>query len=304
VPVDITTVPPHGQFSLAVHGGAGPAPADEEHTAARRDGLTRALLAGRAVLERGGAALDAACAAVVVLEDDPAFNAGVGAALTRAGTAELDACVADGATGLAGAVAVSRHARNPVLAARAVLERTPHVLLVAPGVEWLASVGVDRVSPAHFVTPERLEALRSSLPDPSSPVLGHGTVGAVARDRRGGLAAATSTGGVTGQWEGRVGDTPVVGAGTWADERVAVSGTGIGEFFLRAALAHDVAARVRWTGATLPDAVREAIEEHLVGRGGDGGVIAAGGDGTIVVGYCSAAMLRGYLGADGPVVVV
>ncbi len=304
MPVDITTVPPHAEFSLAVHGGAGPSPADDEHTAARRDGLTRALAAGQAVLERGGAALDAACAAVVVLEDDPAFNAGVGAALTRAGTPELDACVVDGATGRAGAVAVSLHARNPVLAARAGMESTPHVLLVAPGEEWLASVGVDRVSPAYFVTPERLEALRSRLPDPSSPVLGHGTVGAVARDRRGGLAAATSTGGVTGQWEGRVGDTPVVGAGTWADERVAVSGTGIGEFFLRGVLAHDIAARVRWTGAQLPDAVRGAIAEHLVGRGGDGGVIAAGADGTLVVGYCSAAMLRGYLGPDGPVVVV
>lgn len=305
--IDVTEVPPHGGLALAVHGGAGPlrpeGADDDELAAVRRAGLTRALRAGEDVLARGGGALDAVCAAVVVLEDDPAFNAGVGAALTRAGTAELDACVADGATGRAGAVAVSRFARHPVLAARAVMERTPHVLLVSPGEEWLAGVGVEAVAPEHFVTAERLAALRSARPDPSSPVLGHGTVGAVARDRRGALAAATSTGGVTGQWEGRVGDTPVVGAGTWADERVAVSGTGVGEYFLRSALAHDIAARVRWTGASPADAVRAMLADDLVAPGGDGGVIAVAADGTVVLGYCSDAMLRGHLGPDGPVVV-
>lgn len=208
----------------------------------------------------------------------------------------------DGAAARAGAVAASRFARHPVLAARAVMERTPHVLLAGPGPDWLDAVGLERVDPSWFVTPARMAALRAGTSDPTAPAVpaglteprvGHGTVGAVARDAAGRLAAATSTGGVTGQWAGRIGDTPVVGAGTWADERVAVSGTGIGEYFLRAALAHDVAARVRWTGAGLADAVRDAVADDLVVPGGDGGVIAAASDGTLVLAYCSQAMLRG-----------
>ncbi len=327
-PIQLTTVPPHGAHSLAIHGGAGPLRDGPGRTAAQAAGLRAALAAGEAVLAAGGAALDAVCAAVAVLEDDEAFNAGRGAALTVDGTAELDACVCDGATGRAGAVAASRFARHPVLAARAVMERTPHVLLAGPSPEWLDAVRLERVDPAWFVTEARLAALRSGTPEATAPTLahdtdgpgpaaghgatgsglteprlGHGTVGAVARDAAGRLAAATSTGGVTGQWAGRIGDTPIVGAGTWADERVAVSGTGIGEFFLRSALAHDVAARVRWTGAGLPDAVRDAIADDLVVPGGDGGVIAAGADGTLVLAYCSQAMLRAYLGPDGPVVV-
>jgi beta-aspartyl-peptidase (threonine type) len=311
-PIQLTTVPPAATFSLAVHGGAGPRRDSPGRSAAQADGLRRALAAGEAVLAAGGPALDAVCAAVVVLEDDEAFNAGRGAALTVDGTAELDACVCDGATGRAGAVAASRFARHPVLAARAVMERTPHVLLAGPGPDWLDAVGLERVDPSWFVTPARLAALRTGASDPTAPALasglteprvGHGTVGAVARDAAGRLAAATSTGGVTGQWAGRIGDTPVVGAGTWADERVAVSGTGIGEYFLRAALAHDVAARVRWTGTGLADAVRDAIADDLVVPGGDGGVIAVATDGTLVLAYCSQAMLRGHLGPEGPIVV-
>ncbi len=313
--IQLTVVPPAAPFALAVHGGAGPLRDGRDRATAQSDGLRRALAAGEAVLAGSGTALDAVCTAVAVLEDDEAFNAGRGAALTVAGTAELDACVCDGASHRAGAVAASRFARHPVLAARAVMERTPHVLLAGPTPEWLDTVGLERVDPAWFVTPARLTALRDGTPEATAPALpgtgqgtaeprvGHGTVGAVARDSAGRLAAATSTGGVTGQWVGRVGDTPVVGAGTWADERVAVSGTGIGEYFLRAALAHDVAARVRWTGAALADAVRGAIADDLVVPGGDGGVIAAAADGTLVLAYCSQAMLRAYLGPDGPVVV-
>lgn len=313
--IQLTAVPPTAPFALAVHGGAGPLRDGAPRAAAQERGLRAALAAGHDVLAAGGAALDAVCGAVAVLEDDEAFNAGRGAALTVAGTAELDACVCDGATGRAGAVAASHYARHPVLAARAVMERTPHVLLAGPTPTWLDAVGLERVDPSWFVTPARLAALRDGTPEATAPTLpgagqgtseprlGHGTVGAVARDSAGRLAAATSTGGVTGQWVGRVGDTPVVGAGTWADERVAVSGTGIGEDFLRAALAHDVAARVRWTGAALADAVHDVIADDLVARGGDGGVIAAGADGTLVLAFCSQAMLRAYLGADGPVVV-
>lgn len=302
-PIQLTAVPTHGPFALAVHGGAGPLNDAPGRVTAQGDGLRRALTAGQEVLAAGGPALDAVCAAVVVLEDDEAFNAGRGAALTVAGTAELDACVCDGATGRTGAVAASRYARHPVLAARAVMDRTPHVLLAGPGERWLDEVGLERVDPGWFVTPARLAALHRRTQETTAPAVGHGTVGAVARDVAGRLAAATSTGGVTGQWVGRVGDTPVVGAGTWADERVAVSGTGIGEYFLRAALAHDIAARVRWTHAPLDQVVRDVIAEDLVARGGDGGVIVAGADGTLVVAFCSAAMLRGHLGPDGPVVV-
>lgn len=301
-PISLTAVPAHGNIALAVHGGAGPQPTGGGLSPAQRTGLLGALHAGQRVLTGGGSALEAACLAVTVLEDDPAFNAGRGAALTRAGTAELDACVCDGASGRAGAVAVSRYARNPVLAARAVLEHTPHVLLACPGADWLADVGLATVDPDYFVTPARLTALHAGRSDTSTPAHGHGTVGAVARDRDGQLAAATSTGGVTGQWEGRVGDTPVVGAGTWADRLVAVSGTGIGEHFLRAALAHDIAARLRWTTDPLPQVVRAVLAEDLLARGGNGGVIAAGADGGLVLGYCTPAMLYGYLGPNGPVV--
>ena len=301
--IALTAVRPHGPFSLAVHGGAGPLRDGPERSAGQAEGLRRAVAAGESVLAAGGPALDAVCAAVAVLEDDEAFNAGRGAALTVAGTAELDACVCDGATGLAGAVAASRFARHPVLAARAVMEHTPHVLLAGPSRAWLDEVGLERVDPDWFVTPARLAALRDRARETTAPAVGHGTVGAVARDAVGRLAAATSTGGVTGQWVGRVGDTPVVGAGTWADERVAVSGTGIGEFFLRSSLAHDIAARVRWTGAPPEDAVRAALHDDLVVPGGDGGVIVAAADGTLVLAFCSEAMLRGHLGPDGPVVV-
>jgi len=302
-PIQLTAVAPHGTFSLAVHGGAGPLRDGPDRAAAQAEGLRLALTVGQAVLTAHGAALDAVCAAVAILEDDEAFNAGRGAALTVAGTAELDACVCDGSTGRAGAVAASHFARHPVLAARTVMERTPHVLLASPTPEWLDAHHLERVDRDWFITPARVASLEERLRETSDPAVGHGTVGAVARDSEGRLAAATSTGGVTGQWVGRVGDTPVVGAGTWADGRVAVSGTGIGEYFLRAALAHDVAARVRWTGAALADAVRDAIAEDLVVPQGDGGVIAAGADGALVLAYCSERMLRGYLGPEGPVVV-
>ncbi|MCL2464928.1 MAG: isoaspartyl peptidase/L-asparaginase [Micrococcales bacterium] len=319
VPIHMTTVPPFAPFSLAIHGGAGPLRDNPERSAAQAEGLRRALAAGDAVLATGGAALDAVCAAVMVLEDDESFNAGRGAALTVAGTAELDACVCDGVTGMAGAVAASRRARHPVLAARAVMERTPHVLLADPSPAWLDEVGLEQADPDWFVTPARLAALRGHAAETTAPLLGHtsppaagqvtppvtghGTVGAVARDAAGRLAAATSTGGVTGQWVGRVGDTPVVGAGTWADERVAVSGTGIGEFFLRSAFAHDIAARMRWTGAAVADAMRDAIADNLLTPKGDGGAIAVDAHGTLVLAYCSQSMLRGHLGPDGPVVV-
>ena len=314
-PVHLDVIPAFTPYSLVIHAGAGRRPDDGALSADETDGLTAALRAGEQVLAAGGSALDAVTAAVIELEDCPRFNAGRGAALTAAGTAELDACICDGTTGRAGAVAGATRAKNPVTAARAVMERTPHVLLIDPSPEWLAANEVAVVDPSYFITPRARAALERKTgstsapvvahPAPATPpVLGHGTVGAVARDQHGNLAAATSTGGVTGQWVGRVGDTPIVGAGTWADARVAVSCTGIGEYFIRGAVAHDLAARIRYLSQPLPDAAPATLIENVATPGGDGGLIAIDAAGHIVTAFVSGAMLRGYLTPDGPRVAV
>jgi L-asparaginase / beta-aspartyl-peptidase len=277
--------------SLALHGGAGGRV--EELTQAGRapyaTGLEAAYSAGWQVLASGGSALDAVCASVEALENDPLFNAGRGAALTATGEAELDASVMTGA-GLAGAVAASKHAKNPVWLARAVLERTEHVLLVDPDVAFLEQHGLEVAERAYFVTELRQRQLERVM-DGRVAAARHGTVGAVARDASGRVAAATSTGGMVGQASGRVGDTPIVGAGVYArDDLVAISGTGHGEAFIRGVVAYDIAARIRYAGADLASAVRETIEQELGQRGSTGGVIAVGGDGRIVVAHNSPAM--------------
>ncbi|HWG01663.1 MAG TPA: isoaspartyl peptidase/L-asparaginase, partial [Trebonia sp.] len=243
--------------SLALHGGAGGRV--EELTADGRApyeaGLLAAYQAGWEILAAGGDALDAVCASVAVLEDDPLFNAGRGAALTATGQAELDASVMTG-SGRAGAVAAARYARNPVRLARAVMERTEHVLVVGPAAAFVAGYGLDVVEPDYFVTEERQRQLARVLDDRATAAR-HGTVGAVARDAAGRVAAATSTGGMTGQADGRVGDTPIVGAGVYARDNVAaISCTGHGEAFIRGVVAYDIAARVRYAGADLAAAVR------------------------------------------------
>jgi beta-aspartyl-peptidase (threonine type) len=282
-------------WALVLHGGAGGRV--EELTLDARgsyvDGLTRAYKAGADVLAAGGAALDAVCAAVEQLEDDPLFNAGRGAALTSAGTAELDACVMTG-DGRAGAVTACRHARNPVFAARKVMEETPAVLMVAPGVDRLAGWGLTIVEPEYFVTPARQQQL-ANVQARTLEATRHGTVGAVAIDLGGRVAAATSTGGMVNQSEGRVGDTPIVGAGTYArDGVVAISCTGEGESFIRGVVAHDIAARVRYLGVPLAEAVRATVTEELTERGASGGLIAVGGDGRVVVAHNSPAMFSAY----------
>lgn len=297
-PAHLAVVPPWGEFGLVVHGGAGIRPeavAEDERRAALA-GLARSLEAGREVLAAGGTAEDAVSAAVVVLEDCELFNAGRGAALTTAGTAELDAALMTG-EGTAGAVVTCRTARNPVLAARAVMEQTPHVLLVDPTVEQLAGWGLDVVEAGYHVTQRRRADLAAALREQAPQ---HGTVGAVARDRCGRLAAATSTGGINGQLPGRVGDAPIIGAGTWADAGTcAVSCTGHGEYFLRASAAHDIHARMRYAGADLVTAVRGTLDELVGARGGDGGLIALGADGTGVLAFNSPGMYRGWVDADG-----
>ncbi len=295
---NLSTVRP-ARFALAVHGGAGAI--DPDLPAADRqpylDGLARALTAGRDVLAAGGAALDAVERAVRALEDDPLFNAGRGAVYTAEGRHELDASIMDGATLACGAVAGVTTVRNPVSLARRVMERSGHVLLAGDGAERFATaVGVDRVDNRFFDTPPRRAELDHKLAalrlDPAAPYSHLGTVGAVALDAAGHLAAATSTGGMTAKRYGRVGDSPVVGAGTYADDRTAaVSCTGVGEQYLRHAVAYDVSARVAYLGQSVVEAA-EAVVFHTLGKD-DGGLIAVGRDGRIAMPFNTRGMYRG-----------
>jgi L-asparaginase / beta-aspartyl-peptidase len=290
-------------LAIAIHGGAGvidPAKMTPQRAASYRAGLAAALDAGYAILERGGSSLDAVTAAVRTMEDDPQFNAGRGAVLNHEGDAELDAAIMDGHGPRAGAVAAVRHVRNPVELARLVMEKSPHVLLVAEGAEEFAlEQGMVLVPRGYFRTAARVreldearqteaEQLKAAAPGAT------GTVGAVALDRTGHLAAATSTGGLTNKHRGRVGDSPIVGAGTYADDAsCAVSGTGQGEFFIRQVVAYDICALVQYRHLTLAQAVREVIHEKLRRSGGEGGVIAVDRSGNIAMDFNSVGMFRG-----------
>jgi beta-aspartyl-peptidase (threonine type) len=279
--------------SIAIHGGAGVISGSV--TARHRAALRRALQAGWKILEAGGASLDAVTAAVVALEDDPLFNAGRGAAYNADGKHELDAAIMDGATLRAGAVAAVSRIRNPVLAARAIMERSPHVMLAGKGAEEFARrQKIQLVRPAYFHT---AAARRASVR--TDPKHRHGTVGAVALDREGNLAAATSTGGVPGKLPGRVGDSPLVGAGTWADNATcAVSGTGDGELFIRSVLAYDVAARMRYRGDSLQRAATAALA--VIARlGGNGGLVAIDRRGNLAMPFNSPGMFRACIRRDG-----
>ena len=301
---------------LAIHGGAGVVRAglSPEDQAAARAGLERALLAGHAKLQAGASALDAVTAAITVLEDDPAFNAARGAVFTHEGRNELDASLMDGRDGSAGAVAGVQRVRNPILLARAVMEHSPHVMLVGSGAESFAEgQGIDLVDPSHFHTGRRWEqlqrALRKEAAEGAEAGAGieavrdglkyFGTVGAVALDADGHLAAGTSTGGMTNKRWGRVGDSPIIGAGTWADARCAVSGTGWGEFYIRTAAAHEVCARVRHRGEGIAAAAEAVINGDVVRAGGDGGAIALDAGGSVAFPFNTEGMYRGWIGTDG-----
>jgi beta-aspartyl-peptidase (threonine type) len=298
-------------WTLVIHGGAGGArpgsTAAQDRTA--RAALRRALGAGAQILERAGSALDAVEAAVCVLEDDPRFNAGRGAVLTIDGAIELDAAIMAGATRRAGAVAGVTRSRNPVSLARAVMEHSPHVMLIGPAADRFALThGVEQVDPAWFRTGERwreLEEWRKAdgSDAQSGPIDDLGTVGAVARDMTGHVAAATSTGGVMGKLAGRVGDSPIIGAGTYADDRVgAVSATGAGEFFIRAGVAHDICARMRFLQEH-PQTAAEAVLAETRELGGRGGVIVVGADGTPAWTFNTPCMYRARAAAGRKVVV-
>ncbi|HEX7682280.1 MAG TPA: isoaspartyl peptidase/L-asparaginase [Trinickia sp.] len=324
---------------LAIHGGAG-AMARADASAEMREAYESALAsvlkdAGR-MLEQGASALDAVTEAVRLLEECPLFNAGHGAVFTSAGTHELDAAVMDGRTLMSGAVANVRTVRNPVLAARAVMERSQHVLFVAEGAEAFAREhGLECVDPSFFSTPFRREQLeRVQRADASKTTLDHdagaaaavplsfsgmpraaapldddrklGTVGAVALDAHGNLAAATSTGGMTNKQPGRVGDTPIIGAGCYADNRTcAISTTGSGEMFIRMVAAHDIAARMEYTGASLEQASHYVVHEKLPRIDGRGGLVAVDALGNVSMPFNTEGMYRGFVRAgQAPVVAI
>jgi beta-aspartyl-peptidase (threonine type) len=288
---------------IVIHGGAGVierARMTAEREASFRAGLAAALDAGYAVLERGGAALDAVGAAVRTLEDDPQFNAGRGAVLNHDGICELDAAIMDGAGTRAGAVAGVHHVKNPIDLARLVMDKSPHVLLAGQGAEEFAlAQGVVLVPASYFITPQRLRELEEDKHAAAAASKGMGTVGAVALDRDGRLAAATSTGGISNKLYGRIGDTPIIGAGTYASDSCAVSGTGQGEFYIRQVVAYDICAMVQYQHLPLARAVEVMLHDKLKRSGGEGGVIALDHDGNFAMDFNSAGMHRGVRDSRG-----
>jgi beta-aspartyl-peptidase (threonine type) len=309
-----------GKVVLAIHGGAGVRPRKEmtpELDKKYRADLKRALRAGHAALRKeGGTSLDAVEAAIRVLEDSSLFNAGRGAVFTHEGRNELDASIMEGKEKRAGAVAAVSRIKNPIAAARQVLD-SEHVLLVGPGAERFAFArGVEEVSPVYFWTAERWQQLLKALEEEKQapgkkgahglrPVGRHfGTVGAVARDARGSLAAGTSTGGMTNKRPGRVGDSPLIGAGTYADNAAcAVSCTGHGELFIRHAVAHEIVARMKYNKQSVGEAASDVLRQLPEEEGGIGGLIALDRDGNLAMPYNTEGMYRGYVTQDGKVVV-
>lgn len=300
-------------WALVIHGGAGVmersamTPARE---AEYRAGLDAALKAGAAVLASGGSALDAVEAAVRLLEDDPHFNAGRGAVFTAEGTNSLDAAIMEGTRRRAGAVAGLTRSKNPVSVARRVMEASPYVMLSGPGAdEFSVSHGLDQVDPSYFRTEERWQQLLDMRARGKGAALfdanlKYGTVGAVARDAQGHVAAATSTGGLTGKRWGRIGDSPIIGAGTYADDRAcAVSATGSGEFFIRETVAAEICAQVRMQGKTIQAAADQVVQVELKTMGGDGGVIVVGPDGAMGWSFNTSGMYRGRISSGSPALV-
>jgi L-asparaginase / beta-aspartyl-peptidase len=311
-----------GHWAMEIHGGAGVierAQLGPEGEAAYRAALRQALAAGTAVLEKGGSSLDAVEAAIRVMEDDPHFNAARGAVFAEDGKTELDAAIMDGATERAGAVADVTRTRYPISLARAVMEKTPHVMLVGPGADaFSAQAGLEQVDPSYFFTESRWQSLVKQLQKEGKPVparpagapppgatmpvavydetpgqRSYGTVGAVALDVNGNIAAGTSSGGMQGKMPGRVGDSPIIGAGTFASNHsCAVSATGSGEYFIRLTVAREVCALVEYEGMKLSDAVNEVIHKQLPEIHGDGGVISITPDGQMAWSFNTPGMFR------------
>ena len=307
------------KIGLVIHGGAGTIERGSmtaEKEREYRAGLERALTAGYEILKRGGSSLDATEAAVRVLEDDPRFNAGRGSVFTSAGTNEMDASIMDGKTLKAGAVGSVKQIKNPIGLARLIMEKSPHVMLDCAGAEAFAKAnGIELVDQKYFFTQERWGALQKvkaaekhhASGDGKSFIITdqdrHGTVGAVALDQDGNLAAATSTGGTTNKMPGRIGDTPVIGAGTYANNQTcAVSCTGDGEYFIRVAAAHEVSALMQYRRLTLQEAAQTALDT-VKQLGGTGGLIAIDKAGQIALPFNTNGMYRGYVDSKGKFVV-
>ena len=306
--MNAVSVPSGKPWSLVIHGGAGGPPKGTmsgEEEQAYMQKLDTALLIGSDILKNGGSSLDAVEAAVRFMEDCPLFNAGKGAVLTLKGIAEMDASIMDGKTLKAGAVAGVTKIKNPVSAARKVMENSPHVLLIDGGAEEFAKdQGLEIVDPSYFITKRMKDRWEKSKRD--GPAKGKdqekkpGTVGAVAIDQNGNLAAATSTGGMMNKMYGRIGDSPIIGAGTYANDLTcAVSCTGHGEYFIRNVVAYDISAMMEYRGMTLEEAARFVILEKLKSQGGDGGLIAVDKEGRVAMEFNTNAMYRGYLTSEG-----
>ena len=320
--------PKSEKFVLVIHGGAGTILKSQmtpEREKAYHSALNRALQIGNDILEKGGTALNAVEAAVKSMEDDPLFNAGKGAVFTHEGRNELDAAIMDGKTLQAGSVAGVRTIKNPITAARAVMEKSPHVMMSGTGADDFAKEqGLEVVDPSYFFTEDRWKSLirvravdslkqveKDSLlkksnafsdyiETPTGIISKYGTVGAVALDRHGNLAAATSTGGMTNKKFGRIGDAPIIGAGTYANnETVAVSGTGWGEYFIRLVMAKSVSDLMELGKMTLKQAADLMIMKKLPALGGDGGLVAVDKDGNIAMPFCTEGMYRGYITNEG-----
>lgn len=307
---------PAPPIMLVMHGGAGTITRGSmtaEMEMQYRDTLAQALRTGQAVLIKGGTSVDAVEASIHILEDSPLFNAGKGAVFTHDGKNEMDSAIMEGKTKMAGAVAGVTIIRNPISAARAVMEKSPHVMMTGRGAELFATkVGLEIVDPSYFWTERRWKGLQQELikeqqrtANPRAEIKSddetrHGTVGAVALDVNGNLAAGTSTGGTTNKQYGRIGDSPIIGAGTYADnDSVAVSCTGTGEFFIRWTVAHDIAALYQYKGMTVEQAGNEVIHKKLEAVHGDGGAIILDRKGNFAMPFNSEGMYRGWIGADG-----
>ncbi len=309
------------KYVLVIHGGAGTilkknmAPEKEK---AYQEGLQQALEAGEKILKGGGTALDAVEATVKVLENNPLFNAGKGAVFTNEGKNELDAAIMDGSNLKAGAVASLTTVKNPITAARKVMEKSEHVMMIGAGAEKFAALnGCEIVDPAYFYTEDRWNGLlrarkadstKSQLDNPKQQALKqlsnrddkYGTVGAVALDMHGNLAAATSTGGMTNKRYGRVGDVPIIGSGTYANNATcAISCTGWGEYFIRLVMAKSISDRIELAKMSLKDAAYEMVMEKLPKLGGDGGLIAVDKFGNITMPFCTEGMYRGFIKSNG-----
>ena len=299
---------PVNKWVLVIHGGAGGPGKGSMSPGKKKEyttGLEEALKAGSEVLMKGGSSLDAVETAIRIMEDSPLFNAGKGAVFTREGKNEMDASVMDGKTLKAGAVAGVTTIKNPVSAARKVMENSPHVMLIGEGAEIFAkNQGLEIMDPSYFYTKERwdqyLKAKKADSLANAEESRKHGTVGAVALDMNGNLAAGTSTGGMTYKMHGRIGDSPIIGAGTYANNNTcAVSATGHGEYFIRNVVAYDISALMQYKGWTLKHAAEYVIMDKLRSQGAEGGVIALDKDGNISMPFNTNAMFRGYVNSSG-----